>query len=324
MGSIRGLRKAGRVVPAILLCLIGGCAPRRPNLPAPPISSRVDAPAPPRRDIAVLFNNAPGYAEVAAELKSLLPERIYRLTMVDVDAEDSDSRLGTLRGKPGLFVVAIGLPAARMARDRLNAPIVFSQVFNYQELFVQGRAIRGVTAMPPLALHARNWKKLDPGLQQIGLIVSSRHADLVREAEDAAAAAGVKIRHELSDSDRETLYVFKRLVPQIDGLWLVPDDRILSPGVLREMLGYAASHGVQVCVFSDTLLGWGALMSASPSSRDIARTVRRVLEHMIAGNADTVPALTPLSEVVVRVNERVAGRLGLTSWRGSWIVRGDK
>jgi hypothetical protein len=52
--------------------------------------------------------------------------------------------------------------------------------------------------------------------------------------------------------------VFKRLAPQIDGLWLVPDDRILSPAVLRELLNYAVSHGVRVCVFSDTLLQWGA------------------------------------------------------------------
>lgn len=324
MFCMPGLRQAAPVVAAILLCVVAGCAPRRPNLPAPRPQPRANVPNQPVRDVAILFNSAPGYATVASELRTLLSRDRYRLTLVDVDTENSQSMLRVLRDKPGLFVVAIGLPAARIARDRLKAPIVFAQVFNYQELLVKGRAIRGVTAMPPLALQVRNWKKLDPRLRRLGLIVGSRHEDLVREAERAAQAAAVTIKHEISDSDRETLYVFKRLAPQIDGLWLVPDDRILSPAVLRELLSYAASHGVRVCVFSDTLLPWGALLSASPTAGDIARTVRRVLEHMMAGDVDAVPAMTPLSELVVRVNERVAGRLGLSSWRGSWVVRGER
>lgn len=274
--------------------------------------------------MAILFNDAPGYAAVASELKAQLSSRAYRLTLVDVEAGNSNQALSKLRGTRGLYVVAIGLPAARVARDRLDAPVVFSQVFNYQELFVRGRTIRGVTAMPPLALQAQNWKKIDPKLRRVGLILGSQHAALVQEAERAALAAGVTIKHEVSDSDRETLYVFKRLVPQIDGLWLVPDDRILSPAVLREMLSYAASHGIRVCVFSDTLLKWGALLSATPSEQDIARTIRRVLERVMAGDLNAVPTVTPLSEVVVHVNERVAARLGFSSWRGSWIVRGEQ
>src|SRR5262249_862423 len=158
-------------------------------------------------------------------------------------------RLDSLRGRQGLIVVALGLHAARIARDRINAPVVFAQVFNYQELLVHGRAIRGVTAMPPLDLQIQDWKKFDPKLHRVGLIVSRSHSDMILQADNAARGAAVTLKHEISDSDRETFYLFKRLAPQIDGLWLVPDDRILSPAVLRELLTYAASHGIRVCVF---------------------------------------------------------------------------
>jgi ABC-type uncharacterized transport system substrate-binding protein len=331
------LRRVAVVLLIILLCEIAGCR-RSAAVPSPPTgpvdertidrilpaADRPDIPSTPRREVAILFNNASPYAEVVTQLKKLLPLETYRLTLADVENENSRRILHGLRGRPGLVVVAIGLPAARIARDELNAPIVFAQIFNYQELLVTGRAVRGVTAMPPLDLQVQDWKKIDPKLRQVGLIVSQVHADLIPQAERAAKAAGVTIKYEISDSDRETLYVFKRLATQIDGLWLVPDDRILSPTVLRELLKYAVSHGVRVCVFSDALLQWGALMSASPTPEDIARTLRLVLEGIADGN-NTLPALTPLSELVVRINVQVAGRFGLSfPAGGSWVVRGER
>jgi len=275
--------------------------------------------------VAILFKSGAGYTDVVTQLKKLLPVETYRLTLVDVEAENSQRILYSLRGRAGLVVVAIGLPAARSARDQLSAPILFAQVFNYQELLNTGKAVRGVTAMPPLDLQVQDWKKFDPKLRRVGLIVSPQHMDLIPQAERAANSAAVTVKYEVSDSDRETLYVFKRLAPQIDGLWLLPDDRILSPTVLRELLSYAASHGVRVCVFSDSLLEWGALMSASPTPGDIARTLRRVLEDMTAERTNALPPLTPLSELIVRVNPQVAARFGLSvPPGGSWVVRGER
>ncbi|HET9215616.1 MAG TPA: hypothetical protein VFR18_01480 [Terriglobia bacterium] len=285
----------------------------------------MNAPTPVRRDVAILYNDVAGYTEVANQLRKLLPVDTYRITAIDVEAPSSQASVNALRNRAGLYVVAIGLPAARVARDRLTAPVIFAQVFNYQELIIGGRTMRGVAAMPPLDILVQDWKKLDPKLRRVGLIVSSTHKDVVAQAERAGKLAALTVRHEISASDRETLYLFKRLAPQIDGLWLVPDDRILSPTVLRELLSYAVSHGVRVCAFSDALLPWGALMSASPTPEDTARTVRRVLDSMMQGGTSSVPALTQLSEVGVRINTQVAGRLGLPApTRGAWVLRGTR
>ena len=175
--------------------------------------------------------------------------------------------------------------------------------------------------MPPLDLQAQEWKKLDPKLRRVGLIVARSHSALIPQAESAAKAASLTLVHETSSSDRETLYVFKRMAPQIDGLWLVPDDRSLSPTVLRELLSYAASHGVKVCVFNDALLQWGAYMSATPTTADTARMLRRLLESPSKSATNGV-SLATASEVMIRVNANVAGRLGLPSpQRAAWVVR---
>jgi ABC-type uncharacterized transport system substrate-binding protein len=273
-------------------------------------------------EIAILFDSAvPDHGLVAAELTGLLSSGPYRLAVAAADSDDGRRILDALRGREDAYVVAIGLDAARLARDELDAPVVFAQVFNHQELLVEGRSIRGVSALPPFGPQAREWRRFDPDLRRVGLIVSERHAYLVSEAGEAVRAAGVAVEHAISSSDQETLYLFKRLVPQIDGLWLIPDDRILSPAVLGEMLDYAVSHGVRVAAFSDALLGWGALFSATSTVEDVARTIRTVLESVIADDLEAAPAITPLSEVEIRVNKQVADRLGLGPWPSPWIVR---
>jgi hypothetical protein len=305
---------------SILLCALAGCARK---VPPPPVPAVNDIPRPPTlRDVAILYHSASGYPEVAAQLRRLLSPEAYRVTVVDVQAEGSAPRLDALRRKPNVTTVAIGLPAARFARDELRGPVLFAEVFNYQELLVAGKPIRGVTPVPPLELQVQDWKKLDPKVRRVGIIVSPSHYELVVQAGRAAKTAAVTIKHEISTSDRETLYLFKRLAPQIDGLWLVPDDQILSPGVLRDLLDYAVSHGVRVCVFSDALLDWGALMSARTTPTNTAQTLHRLLERIMAGGANAVPQITSTSELVVRLNTEVAGRFGLSSLRNSWIVRG--
>jgi len=307
----------------LLVTAVIGCNRRRAAIPPiqpVPVSAPVSVPLLP--EVAILSSD--GYAAMAAELKKSLPREAYKVTSVDVDTEESRRILPSLRERSGMVVIAIGLPAARVARDRFSGPVIFSQVFNYQELLGSGRSIRGVSAMPPLDLLAKEWKKIDPKVRRIGLIVARPHSELVTQAEKAAKAASLSVIHEVSSSDRETLYLFKRMAPQIDGLWLVPDDQILSPAVLRDLLNYARSHGVRVCVFNDALLQWGALMSATPTPVDTARTLRRLLDGM-ANGAKNTPNLTTVSELVIRLNVDVAGHFGMPSPpRAAWVVRSDR
>ena len=305
----------------LVLCAVTGCNRRRAAVPTPqpiPVPVAVSAPL---REVAILSGKS--YALTAAELERLLPRDVYKVTSVDIEAAASARTIQSLQNRTGLTVIAIGLSSARLARDRFKGPVIFSQVFDYQELLVNGRTIRGVSAMPPLDLQAREWKKLDPGIRRIGLIVAQSHTELIAQAEIAAKAASATLIHETSASDRETLYVFKRMVPQIDGLWLVPDDRILSPGVLRELLNYASSHGVRVCVFNDAILQWGALMSATPTSAETARALRQLLDSMSKGTK-AGPAVTPVSEVAIRLNAGLAQHFGLASQRTAWVVRSGR
>jgi ABC-type uncharacterized transport system substrate-binding protein len=255
--------------------------------PEPEPEPPVVRPAPPPRQVAiVLSSRQEAYEAVANELS----ERLDNVAIYDLDSRTD-------------AIVAIGLRAARSSVAMAQVPVVFSQVFNYQDHGLITETSRGVSALPPLDAHLAAWKKLDPTLARVGLIVGAGHESLRTEAEIAAQNHGVELRIQEAGSDQETLYHFKRIIHEIDGFWLFPDNRILSPRVLTEILQQANRRHVPVAVSNEAMLQLGAAISVSTIPSDIAATIVQVLERIRAGEIDTVPPMTQLSEVRVLTND---------------------
>ena len=155
---------------------------------------------------------------------------------------------------------------------------------------------------------AEAWRRLDPNIKDIGAIVGEGHDDLLAEAERATLEAGVKLHPRTAKSDRETMYLFNRLVPEIDGFWLFPDNRILSPSVLRHLLTYGSRHKVQIAVFNPSMLELGATISSTSVESDVAATIVKVLKGLARGEGQSLPDVTPLTAIDVRTNVDVANR----------------
>jgi hypothetical protein len=284
-------------------------APPEPSVVPPPSRPTPPTPEPTRAEIALVFDSStPSHAAVAAEIAAVLPPKLYSVVQV---ASDQTADLEPLRNRP-VTVVAVGANAVTAARTQLpTKPLVFCQVLAYEELLLGGERIWGVPSLPPLALQLTTWKAIDPTLRTVALIVSNAQASIATEALDAARVAGTDLVIQSSSSDRETLYVFRRLAAAVDGLWLLPDNDALSPTALREILSYALARGVAVLTFNDALLRRGALLSATSVPADVAATVAGIVERVVAGKTADLPAVTPLSAAAFEVNQSVAETLGL-------------
>lgn len=319
------------------LAMVAACSTPPPQLPADPPPVVVDVPTaapsvaikpapkkpeprlvePPKEPIEiaiVLSDRQPAYDLVAAELaeqmehysifdladKSLPPITVFR-QIADSGAD---------------AVVAIGLRAAVSATSMADVPIIFCQVFNYQDNGLVGNNSRGVSSLPPLDLQISAWKKIDPDLQHIGAILGEGHEELIQEAQLAADAHGIELHLRTVKSDRETQYVFNRLVSEIDGFWLFPDNRVLSGAVLHHIVTYAARRKVQVAVFNESLLQLGATLSASAVEADIAGTIAGLVEQIEEGNFSDMPALTQLSDVRIVTNDDVLQQIKVARENG--------
>ena len=125
------------------------------------------------------------------------------------------------------------------------------------------------------------------------------------EARIAAEKHGIDLHVQVTRSDQETLYFFKRMVRNIDGFWLFPDSRVLSRRALQQIMDDAKRHGVAVLVPTESMLLSGASISVSSVASDIATTITKIIRKIQAGEIEQVPPISPLSEIRVKTNDTV-------------------
>jgi ABC-type uncharacterized transport system substrate-binding protein len=270
--------------------------------PTPPPAEEVSpepVPAPPPLPAVaiVLTNSQPAYADVALELaRHFDNHEIYDLS------DSSRPPVGVLRlinDDAPVAVIAIGLRAAQSSIALSEQPVVFSQVFNYRHHGLLQDHSRGVAALPPMDAQIAAWKEVDPTVTRLGLIVGEGHEDLIAEAETAAQRHGIQLVVQVTSSDQETLYFFRRMVRDIDGFWLLPDSRVLSARVLQQMLDEAKQQHVAVSVPTESMLSLGAMISMTSTAADVADKIAGIVRSIQAGNLDDVPPVTRLSEIRV-------------------------
>ena len=256
----------------------------------------------------VLTSSRPAFLDVANALASHLDDyEVYDLS------DDSQPPVSILRGINDAgtgTVVAIGLRAAQSSVAMADSPVVFSQVFNHQDYGLLTANSRGVAPLAPLDAQLAAWTEVDPTLSLIGMIVGEGHDDLITEAQVAAQKHNVELRVRISDSDQETLYLFRRMEQDIDGFWLFPDNRILSSRSLQQILESSRQGQVAVAVPNESLLKMGATISMATQAEDIAATIARVIRKIHTDGLQSVPAISPLSaiNVVTRDDVKVANR----------------
>ena len=259
----------------------------------------------------VITDRNPAYVNVANALEEFLDHHeIYDLSDRSISAE---SAFAAIAESGAEAVVAVGLPAAQAASRYSSVPVVVGQVFNISAANLLSDNVRAVGVLPPIELQLDAWQKIDPSLANVGAILGPGHEDLIAEAERALSEQGIKFHYAIAATDRETLYLFNRLVRDIDGFLLFPDNRVLSRSVLVEMMEYATRHRVQVAVYNESFQDFGAVFNAASIPADIATTIVGVLDKVLDGDIDQVPPVTALSGINVQTNQRVLEKLGLSS-----------
>jgi ABC-type uncharacterized transport system substrate-binding protein len=261
-----------------------------PEVPEPPL---------PLPSVSIILTNSqPAYADVARQLTHHFDN--YEIYDLSKDDRPPVTILRVINDSNPGAVIAIGLRAARSSVAMSDHPVVFSQVFNYEHHELLQKDSRGVAALPPVDAQIAAWKEVDPSVKRIGLIIGEGHEELVAAAELAAQRHDIDLVVQIARSDQETLYFFRRMIRDVDGLWLLPDNRILSSRVLQQMLAEAKQRRFPVSVPSESMLSLGAMISMTTQASDIAETIADVVRKIAAGNIEGVSPITQLSAITVK------------------------
>jgi ABC-type uncharacterized transport system substrate-binding protein len=265
----------------------------------------------PALQVAILVSeNLPAYSGVANDLTKLLGRRgsIHYLTSSQLENQKIISRLSS---ENNLQVVAIGLAASVAAKSIGNKQVIFCQVYNYQHSGLLTPKRKGVSMLPSLNKSFTIWHELAPDIRDIGVIIGPGLKEMIHAAEDAAYASGIKLHVVTVNTDKEYLYAYKKLSKKVQGFWLLPDNRILSEKILRDIMTFSVRNSKQVAVFSDELLKLGGLFSFSSDTMDIAQQVVTRLEQSQFKEDVPGPDMTYLVKVNLRINLVMANKLNL-------------
>lgn len=270
---------------------------------------------PARANMILLISDDKG--AVAAVAKAVQASYVGKIELHNLGGNRSRENeiAQAIQNSPSQQVVAVGLLAAQVARQRLSAKqVVFCQVLNVEEFDLVTPWMKGVSGIPSLAKQFAAWKLLDPELRRIGMI-TGRHAKYMIDAAEAAARNnGLELEHIEAPSDRAVLAAAQELrEKRIQGLWLAPDSSILSQRAILELMVYSVKNNLQVLAFSPALLKEGALLAASSDIDEITRLVLERLKKIASGNTG-IPgeAIVPLAGAKIVVNGSAASRFGLS------------
>jgi ABC-type uncharacterized transport system substrate-binding protein len=302
--------RGGRAIFALIaLMILSACTvtPPRPRPSAPPSL----------RYVPVVYGaEAPVFRTIARSLKQKLGSAatLYPLSRDPVQQEQQLRRIQARN--PGQ-VVAIGLHAMGWSKALEGPQVVFCEIFDHSRAGMVTAKTKGVSLIPPPEQLFARWRALSPSLHRVLVISGPGLEKQVSAATAAAHANGVKLVHRVVRTDKEYVYAYKRAASRYQGLWLLPDNRVLSRSAILSVMTYSVRHGKQVAVFSPELLQLGGLISAQAVPDDVADQVVRRLQAGVGRNELPGPAVVDLTRSDLRINREVARQLDLVIPNGT-------
>lgn len=276
-----------------------------PPPPPPPKPEKVT------KEVEILVSeDVPAYSDVAKALARKLGKRSH-IRYLGANPVENMKMLSAVGSDENRQFVSIGLSASLAAKTLENRQVVFCQVFNYQDYNLLTPMHKGVSMVPSMHRIFATWKALAPRISDIGVISGPGLDDMMQMAKATAHKYGIRLHHRVVNSDKEYRYIYKEMADTVQGYWLIPDNRVLSGNILRDVLTFSVRNNKPAAVFSEELLDFGGLFSATSDPEDIAQEVLLRLDR--AQDTEEVPGpdIVFLDKSVLRINAMMAHRLNL-------------
>jgi len=242
-------------------------------VPAAEEPARPDAPPDPRfrgAPMVVLVDDARSRDLEVLQVLSARLGRPYRI--LNLAHRSAESVSVSLAREAPLDVIALGPSALAAATGIRGVRVVHAAVFD------DAPASPGVDALPSFDVQLDYWSRSNPELKRLGVVGSVRMASRMAGLAAACEQRGITLEQRTVGSDQEMLLAFRSLVPRIDGFVFLPDESVLSPGVIEQIIAHSRRNNVQTLVYSPVMFNLGATLLVQPDPVSVAESLIRLLE----------------------------------------------
>lgn len=281
------------------------------------LSSAASVPAGAANIAVIVSADVDAYQEALRGFKETVDHRIVAEYDMEGDFDRGREILEELRSevKPDL-ILAVGVWALQVIVSQpVDLPVVFTMVLNPPSILGgQARNITGASMNVPVDLSIKLLKQLDPELRRVGVIYNrARTGYLVTQAKVVAQEEGIQLITRDVLSGKEAIHAVNSLHQDgADIFWILPDETVLAPKVIKYMLLFSYRNKIPLLGLSERQAQMGALLSLSfGSSEDIGRQSAELSNAILAGRAAGAIPFTTARTVKVTVNLKAAKKLGL-------------
>ena len=292
------------------LTIFGGCSQPSTRVEVKEPTKKVVKRKQHGKVVIILSNSLPDFSNIANLLANKLGKRatIYNL---QGDIRRSMNILDAIRKIDRKQVVAIGLLASQVARTLDDTQVIFCQVFNYEGLGFVSPLMKGVSINPEHALIFSTWKKIDPNIQHVAVMTGRNKGVLIEAAANEATKHGISLTHKVVKTDLDLVHAVKNLPDDIQGIWLLPDNRVLSVRAIKDIFNFSVKYAKQVVVSQPELLKLGGLFSLQGSADEIAKQTLARLKQATGKKEIPGEDVVLLKKAKISINSRMAQIMGL-------------
>lgn len=221
-----------------------------------------------------------------------------------------------IRSRDPQLIVAIGVLAAEFAKRQFeDVTVLYVMVPSRSAYELTGENIAGISLDIPIERQLEVYRAMVSDMRALGAIYDpQKSAAFVAEASAIAKRSGLILHTREVTSRKEVPSALRALLreEEIDALWMIPDDTVVTPESFKFLLLTSFEHDLPFLAASDIFVKVGALASLTPDYADVGRQGCELATALTSGRTSparinvVVPAKINLS-----INLKTARKIGL-------------
>jgi putative ABC transport system substrate-binding protein len=260
------------------------------------------------RDIRPYIEAVEGMSVV---LSGTASAKVQVFSLEKFDGKSQDVLMQSLTGEKFDLLVAVGPEAVRFARGKPlleKTTYLYSMILNPSTVFGQAETACGVPLDIPVK---RQLEMIAQGLtvvKRLGLLYDPRYnSEFFMKADTAAPSLNLKIVPLKVASKKDIPVVLKQNWENIDALWLIPDQTVISESIVQYIVKDALFKKIPVIGYNHFFYESGAALAFVFDYEELGRQTGRLATNILMGKA--CEKETPVFHVWL--NHRVIDKLGM-------------
>lgn len=267
------------------------------------------ADADPPTIVILKTKNSLMYVKVVASAKKVLGANA-RVIEINLDGKSEEESAAALRDTQPQVVLALGLPAARLAKKTATSvPLVHALVASPHAAGLDGSA--NVSFTPDPNRYVELIQSAVSGATKVGLIYNVENSETyVSQLRQVAEKAHLQLVTRVASSDRELPNLVRDLAERVEVFLVLPDQQLMTTESYRFIVQTTMEKRIPLITFSSELLSVGAMLSLSADQQDCGEKAADLVLQVLAGKSPV--GLVALPEAIFDFNARSLELLGRT------------